>query len=526
MRRVNYQYLSSTVALAMSLGAPSASAGEFAELSRFLPSDANAIIVVNAEAMYESPLGKRENWRQKFSDASESTPMLLPPTAQRCILASQLDIDSLRPDWEAAAMTLSIDPTIQQVAQRRNGLVDAVGSFEAVWLANDTAILKFAPRTFGVLTPATRQEAHRWAVDVASPEIEPLSAYLQQALSYADSVGTEIILAVDLAGALPMASLRARAIDSVMLDSLPEAETVKLLTGVQGVKLGVLVRDKLQGRLQIDFADDTASLASVAKPLILAILGESGAMLDEFNAWTAEAKGKSLAISGELTADGLRRILSLLAVDASAVEQHETPPAPPAPPASTGAAPAKPDAAPVDAAKTAMIRASQRYFRAVGKYVEDAQRLNRADSLRQSVMWLENYARRIQNLPTRGVDPDLVKYGQYVAQTFGYVVGQAYGIENTQDAIAATEGPSEVRVGLLPTGRTVNWGNYYYEREYAPYGWATYNKQEQEQSADKRQKLIDQIYKSVEEARQTLTQLVADQETIRSSLSQRYGVPF
>ncbi len=523
MRRVTYQYLLSTVALAMSLRATSAIAGEFAELSRFLPSDANAIIVVNAEAMYESPLGKRDAWRQKFSDASESAPMLLPPTAQRCILASRLDVDTLRPDWEAAAMTLSIDPTVQQIAQRRNGLVDAVGSFEAVWLANHTAILKFAPRIFGVLTTASRQEAHRWAVDVASPEIEPLSPYLQQALGYADSVGTEIILAVDLVGALPMATLRARAIDSAMLDSLPEAETVKLLSGVQGVKLGVLVRDSLQGRLQIDFADDTASLAAVAKPLILAILGESGAMLDEFNAWTAEAKGKSLAISGELTADGLRRILSLLAVDASAVEQHETPPEPTA---STDAAPATPDAAPVDPATMAMARASQRYFRAVGKYIEDAQRLNRADSLRQSVLWLENYARRIQNLPTRGVDPDLVKYGQYVAQTFGDVVGQAYGVAQKQDAIAATDGPSEVRVGWLPTGRTVNWGNYYYQREYAPYSWATYNKQEQEQSAEKRQKLTDQIYQSVEEARQTLTKLVADQESTRSSLSQRYGVQF
>ncbi len=510
-------------ALAATVASSPAHAAEFADLSRFLPSDANAIIVVNAEAMYESPLGKKENWRQKFQDASEATPLLLPPSAQHAVLASRLDFDTLRPDWEAAAMTLSIDPSIADIAKRRNGLADPVGSFDAAWLANRTSVLKFAPRTFGVLTPATRQEAARWAADVASPEIEPLSPYLQKALSYADSVGTELILAVDLEGALPTGTIRTRVIESVMLDSLPEDETVALLTSVQGVKLGVLVKDKLQGRLQIDFAGDTSSLASVAKPLIIAILGESGAMLDEFNDWTAEAKGNSLALSGELTADGMRRIFSMMAIDSTAVGQDAQTAAPESPTAST--TPPANGAAQPDPAKAAMIRASQRYFRAVGNFVADAQRLNRANSLRQSVMWLENYARRIEAMPTRGVDPDLAQYGHYVAQTFRWVVDQAYGVEQKQEAIAATEGPSETRVGWIPTTRTVNWGGYRM-REYAPYGWVQYNKQEQQQSADQRQKLEDAMYKMIEDARQTLTKLVAEHETIRSKLSQRYGVQF
>ena len=509
--------------VAAGLASPPTLAAEFADLSRFLPSDANAIIVINAEAMYESPLGKKENWRQKFQDASESTPLLLPPSAQHAVLASRLDFDTLHPDWEAAAMTLSIDPSIADVAKRRNGLVDPVGSFEAAWLANRTAVLKFAPRTFGVLTPATRQEAARWAADVASPEVEALSPYLQKALSYADSVGTELILAVDLEGALPTGAIRTRVIESVMLDSLPEDETVALLTNVQGVKLGVLIKDKLQGRLQIDFAGDTSSLAPVAKPLIIAILGESGAMLDEFNEWTAEAKGNSLSLSGELTADGMRRIFSLMAVDATAVGQDAQTAAPAPPTAST--TPPATGAAQPDPAKAAMIRASQRYFRAVGNFVTDAQRLNRANSLRQQVMWLENYARRIEAMPTRGVDPDLAKYGQFVAQTFRWVVDQAYGIEQKQDAIAATEGPSETRVGWLPTWNTVNWGGYRM-REYAPFGWVQNNKQEQQQSAAQRQQIEDAMYKMIEDARQTLTKLVADHETIRSKLTQRYGVPF
>jgi hypothetical protein len=206
----------------------------------------------------------------------------------------------------------------------------------------------------------------------------------------------------------------------------------------------------------------------------------------------------------------------MMAVDSTAVGQDPPPAASTTPPNA---------AAQADAAKAAMIRASQRYFRAVGNFIADAQRLNRANSLRQQVMWLENYARRIEAMPTRGVDPDLAKYGQFVAQTFRWVVDQAYGVEQKQEAIAATEGPSETRVGWLPTWNTVNWGGYRM-REYAPYGWVQNNRQEQLKSAGQRQQLEDALYKMIEDARQTLTKLVADHETMRSEMSQRYGVQF
>ena len=45
------------------------------------------------------------------------------------------------------------------------------------------------------------------------------------------------------------------------------------------MKFGVIVNDKLNGKLQLDFADDASSLAPMAKPLILAIVGGAGAML-------------------------------------------------------------------------------------------------------------------------------------------------------------------------------------------------------------------------------------------------------
>ena len=42
-------------------------------------------------------------------------------------------------------------------------------------------------------------------------------------------------------------------------------------------------------------------------------------------------------------------------------------------------------------------------------------------------MWIENYARKVEQLPTRNVDPDLLEYGKYVAQTFRAIVDEASG---------------------------------------------------------------------------------------------------
>ena len=500
--------------------ATAAGGAEFATLARYLPSDANAIIVVNAAAIYDSPIGKREDWRQRSAEAFETTPLLLPPSAQHCVMAANLNIETLRPEWEAASMTLSIDPAIAEVATRHGGTTDSLVSFGAAWLGRNTCVVKFAPRTFALLTPTSRQNATRWVANVASSDVARLSHYLQQSLSYADSVGTEVILAVDLAGAISEADIRTGVAQSKLLKAVAEDQASAVLSSIQGVKLGVRVGEGLKGKLQLDFAEDATLFAPVAKPLVIGILSKAGAMLDEFNDWTAKAEGKSLSIEGELTPAGMQRLFSLLAIDSAALERDDAG----SPPVKRPATDKAPISSSADQKKAAMAKASQRYFRSVGKYVADAQKLSRADSLQQAVLWIENYARRVEALPTRNVDPDLVHYGNYVAQTFRWAVDQSSDVAAKVDAQAqAEQGNVEYRFGYLPTGRTVNYGGNF-QRMYAPYGFAQYNPDPQ--AAEKRQKTQDEVYKSVEDARQALTKLAADQESVRQKLNERYGGGF
>lgn len=484
----------------------------FVQLSRRLPANANAAIVVNATAMYDSPLGKKENWRAKFADSAESSPLMLPPGTERAVLAAELDIASLRPQWEAAVMALSVDPTPQQIALRHGGQVDEIVGIPAVWLPPDICVVKFAPKLFGLLTEANSQEATRWLAAATDKTEAPLSAYLEQSVSYADTAGTQMILAVDLAGALRSDAIRAQVAASKLLDPLDEAATAKLFTGLHGVKFGVIVNDKLNGKLQLDFADDASSLSAIAKPLVLAIVGGAGAMLPEFNDWKAEAKGTSLSLEGELTPSGLRRIFSLLSIDASVV--HEDAPAPQA------SAPATKTPPPTEEELTA--KASLRYFKAVDKYVEDSKNLNRADSIQQAALWLENFARRVDSLPKRNVDPDLIKFGAYTSQTFRYVVDQAYGIEDKLATMQEPQQPVTYQEGYVPTFQTVNWGGYYM-RQYAPYYNATYDNNAYNQKV---QKDADAVYKMRQEAQTTLAELQKNTETVRKNLTEKYKLTF
>lgn len=493
-----------------------AQAQTFVQLSRRLPANANAAIVVNAASLYDSPLGKKEDWRAKFADSAESSPLMLPPGTERAVLAAELDIASLRPQWEAAVMTLSVDPTVQQVAARHHGLVDDIGSVPAVWLPPDICIVKFAPKIFGLLTEANRQEATRWIAAATDKTEAPLSAYLEQSVSYADTAGTQMILAVDLAGALRTDAIRSQVAASKLLDPLDQAATAKLFAGLQGVKFGVVVNDKLNGKLQFDFADDASSLAPVAKQLVLAIVGGAGAMLPEFNDWKAQAQGKSLSLEGELTASGLRRVFSLLSIDASVVGNDDatlaakTPPAPPA------------TKAPPLTEEQLAAKASLHYFKAVDKYIEDSKNLNRADSIQQAALWLENFARRIDNLPKRNVDPDLVKFGAYTSQTFRYVVDQAYGIEDKLATMQQPEQPVTYQEAYVPTFNTVNYGGYFM-RQYAPYYSATYDNNAYNQALQKDSAAVDKMR---QEAQSTLAELQKNTETVRKNLTEKYKVNF
>lgn len=155
------------------------------------------------------------------------------------------------------------------------------------------------------------------------------------------------------------------------------------------------------------------------------------------------------------------------------------------------------------------------------KYIDDVQRLQQANSIDQAVMWIETYARKIESLPTKNVDPDLLQYGKYAVATFRAIVDEASGFS---EQLSAESSPvvSNYRIGFLPTARTVNYGGDF-ERMYAPYGYMDIDAKA---TQERDQKTQDAISKGLDQAKTALTQLVKDNETVRTKLTEKYGIKF
>jgi len=176
-----------------------------------------------------------------------------------------------------------------------------------------------------------------------------------------------------------------------------------LLTSVQGVTLGVTVREKTFGALKVDFTGEASILSEIGKPLLLEILAEAGATIDEFEDWQEEVTSKQLLIKGDLTDSGMRRLFSVLEMDASTVAEEPT-----------GQEEAPPET-PAGSAEETKAYVSRQYFQGVNKYLKDLQVRKGAKSFGQYGLWFENYARKIDKMPILNVDPDLVDYGQTVS---------------------------------------------------------------------------------------------------------------
>ena len=374
---------------------PLAAQSDFAPLLERVPDNANMVITLNASQLFASPIAQKEGWRQRYEENYATAPLKLPPEAQQFVLSAEMDLEHLTPIWEAAVMRMGSDLPMSAVARLVRGSRDQIGDLEAVGTPRDSYIIKFEPYVFGVMSPSNRQAVSRWIRQIKSRTSSSLSPYLAKATSYADRVGTELVLALDLGGALGRQNIREAMEGSIVLveKGVDKDQAADALSGVEGVTLGIRFTDRAYGSLKVDFSRSIDVIAPIAKPMLLEILEHAGTSIEEFYDWEVEVAPQRFRISGELTDSGLKRILSFLEIDTSGVDA-------PAEGNDGESSPGEVDA-----------YASQQYFQAIEEHLRDLKRERGAKSYYTIGKWFEKYANRIDRLPTLQVDPDLVDYG-------------------------------------------------------------------------------------------------------------------
>src|SRR6476469_355076 len=115
---------------------------QFEPLAAKVPSTANAITLLDAKQLLDSPLAKREGWKDKYERAFASGLVSIPPTAQRMIVAAELDYEYMKPRWEVAIADLTESRSAAQVARMTKGTLDPIGNTPAVALRDDSYLVE------------------------------------------------------------------------------------------------------------------------------------------------------------------------------------------------------------------------------------------------------------------------------------------------------------------------------------------------------------------------------------------------
>ncbi|MFZ5832465.1 MAG: hypothetical protein ACOY3P_20450 [Planctomycetota bacterium] len=397
-----------TIAAALAAGASAHAATPYPELLSWVPRDANALVMISVAEARVSPLAQQKIGDNEAARQAIGAHVFASPGVDYAVLAANVDLPTMTPAWDLALLAGNRDPSLEQIAKEHQGRLETLGEMRAAWIPPGAYLVQLGSRTFGLMAPGDRQFVARWARSAPGKGAEHLAPYLQEAASWPDNVGTEIVLALDLEDALsPTVIAEGISKSKTLADRQADRqELAKLLASIRGVTLGIRPTTRLVGKLRIDFAQDPSLLGDKAKPLVLEALANHGAVIEDLYNWTAEIQGKTVFLGGELSLSGLQRILSLVDPPVSNVET----------PAET-----------VTSMSDPVLQATLNYFRSLQAILNDVKRPD-ADKMitsGQYAMWFEKYAKKIDQMPTLNVDPDLLDFGAGVASTLrSFAYGQ------------------------------------------------------------------------------------------------------
>lgn len=384
---------------------PTLATAQFAGMRARVPADANTLVLINAKKMFGSRIADRQGWQAKRQAAYDSGISSLPPGATEVLLAGRHDLhfghEAL---WELGMMKFGEDKDVLGVAKHYGGTIDEISGHSAVRLPDDHFVLQMGPAFMASYTPANRQDVSRWLrqTNISTPGGH-LAPYLQEAFTYATKVGTPIIMAMDLGGLVSINEIEERIVKLNALKNvkLPGKQLVSLLQGIQGITLGISIDDSELGAVRVDFADSAEILATVGKPLLIEILENQGAMIEDFREWEPSVSGNTFMLRGNLSEGGTRKLMSVMELPASmthAVQQANSP----------GTNNKEQD----------VLLATQQYWKSLNSLMDDLQNDHSFQSFGQGAIWYDKYARKIDRLPILNVDPELVNFGAKIAATF------------------------------------------------------------------------------------------------------------
>ncbi|MCA9085492.1 MAG: hypothetical protein KDA81_15625 [Planctomycetaceae bacterium] len=406
----------SGVLLFLLIIAQATSASDFQDLVQNVPRGANGIMVIDVAKAVGTPIAKKNGWSSKGPESSDR-PLYLPPEADKVLAVAKFDIvRNFQQAWNVTAFGMTESIPLRLVARAEGGYVDNIDGTDAVWIPSDAYLLQSGETDLVMQAPADRQAVARWIDQHRKTSLSEISDYLSVAIA---SIKREpqIVLALDAGDSIQRHRVRQHIQQSELAEkhNLDPEQLTDLITGLRGVVVEIVLTDGITAKARIDFSDKVTLNAGVAKELVLAALSTREMSLPGIESWRCSVVDKSILMDGNLSADSLRRLISLME------------------PPSTKFSSLK-EANVETASGDETAKYSLQYYQAIQSLLKDLRQ--KSGSHANDAYWIDRYAKKIDQLPILHVDNDLLDYGQKLSETLRVMSGSRR-MTNLQGGAAA-----------------------------------------------------------------------------------------
>ncbi len=489
-------------AVILAASVPAVAANRVPELLRLLPNNTNAISIIRVDEIMKSPRAVAEKWKETQEANFLAGSGRIPGWVQTLVRGTDIRALGAGPTQSVALVPQPEGMSLSKLLPAEQIVADQIGKF-TVWRSSKGYITQVTPNVLGLVSPPNRQSVARWFSALTGGGEPTYSKYIQ-------AVGAKykphILYAIDLGDFFDPSFLKNRVNQSAALKG-KEGDTTaltNLLLKLQGMRLAIDVDTKINAAIAFDFIGAPGPVAQYLKPLLIEILDDAGARIDELANATVKVEGDSVMLLMPLEDASLRRLMTLI-LTPIAVNPAEYP--------------QNPDYVkqPVKAAAPSDVgHATLKYFELVNNTVKDLQILNRrAKEYDRTATWHDTYATKIQNFPIAGIDPEAVQYASYIAGGLQALASSLRGIP--------------VQVERLGDKVTYKWNmnNFYGPAGvytafgYHPAPWEiTSNIQEVRQA---QQEAID---RGADDRDGIWNQMLAEKARMAAELTKKYGLKF
>ena len=131
--------------------------GPYDDLLKWIPEQANTLLLIDVYELHKSPLGKQENWAKTHKRTTLGSLSSMSPSITKVVMAAQINPSTLHNTWEAGVIQLDQGIKEKELARVVSGTMDSVGGKPIVLSPRNAYYVQLRDWVIGVMRPANRQ---------------------------------------------------------------------------------------------------------------------------------------------------------------------------------------------------------------------------------------------------------------------------------------------------------------------------------------------------------------------------------